>query len=93
VDVAVFPPISVANWTVGTLADRIAEVRQLYLDTLADWPVDELPEVDLYGLAEKAGKKPVPQRARAKSGKTAAKKTAKKAAAKGPRTRGPKGRP
>lgn len=65
VDVAVFPPISVQDWTVETLPDRIAEVRQLYLDTLANWPVDELPEVDLY--AEK------------KAAKKAAKKTAKKA--------------
>src|ERR1700692_5064130 len=37
VDVAVFPPIPVSDWTVETLADRIAEVRQLFLDTLADW--------------------------------------------------------
>ena len=26
------------------LSRRIDEVRQLYLDTLADWPVDELPK-------------------------------------------------
>lgn len=43
VDVAVFPPIPVDDWTVDTLADRIAEVRQLYLDALADWPTEELP--------------------------------------------------
>lgn len=43
VDVAVFPPISVGDWTVASLDERIAEVRQLYIDTLADWPVDELP--------------------------------------------------
>lgn len=43
VDVAVFPAISVEDWTLDTLPERIAEVRQLYLDTLADWPVDELP--------------------------------------------------
>jgi putative phosphoserine phosphatase/1-acylglycerol-3-phosphate O-acyltransferase len=48
VDVAVFPPISVSDWTVDTLPDRIAEVRQLYVDTLADWPIDELPEASLY---------------------------------------------
>ena len=39
VDVAVFPPISVQDWTVETLPEHIAEVRQLYLDTLANWPV------------------------------------------------------
>jgi putative phosphoserine phosphatase/1-acylglycerol-3-phosphate O-acyltransferase len=38
VDVAVFPPISVADWTPDNLDERIAEVRQLYLDTLASWP-------------------------------------------------------
>ncbi len=37
------------------LPDRIAEVRQPYLDTLADWPVDGLPAVDQY--AEKAARK------------------------------------
>jgi putative phosphoserine phosphatase/1-acylglycerol-3-phosphate O-acyltransferase len=58
VDVAVFPPIPVDDWTVDDLPDRIAEVRQLYLDTLANWPVDELPEVALYKRAKKrpAGK-------------------------------------
>jgi 1-acyl-sn-glycerol-3-phosphate acyltransferase len=40
VDVAVLPPIPVDDWTLDTLPDRIAEVRQLYLDTLADWPTD-----------------------------------------------------
>ena len=48
VDVAVFPPISVNDWTVETLSDRIAEVRQLYLDTLADWPATKLPDHDVY---------------------------------------------
>ena len=61
VDVAVFPPISVADWTVDTLSDRIAEVRQLYVDTLADWPVDELPDHDVYR------KKPAPRKAPAKA--------------------------
>jgi putative phosphoserine phosphatase/1-acylglycerol-3-phosphate O-acyltransferase len=40
VDAAVLPPIPVGGWTHETLPDRIAEVRQLYLDTLADWPED-----------------------------------------------------
>ena len=38
VDVVVYPPISVADWTLDDLPERIAEVRQLYLDTLKDWP-------------------------------------------------------
>jgi putative phosphoserine phosphatase / 1-acylglycerol-3-phosphate O-acyltransferase len=60
VDVAVFPPISVSDWTHDALPDRIAEVRQLYLDTLADWPVDELPEAGLYRREKKAAPLKVP---------------------------------
>lgn len=78
VDVAVFPPIPVDDWTLDTLPEHIAEVRQLYLDTLANWPVDELPEVDLYA-EKKAARK-----ARPPVAKTAAKKTAKKVASKAP---------
>ncbi|MEY8015397.1 HAD-IB family hydrolase [Mycobacterium servetii] len=74
VDVAVFPPIPVDDWTVETLPERIAEVRRLYLDTLADWPTDELPESDLYKT--KAAKKAPAKKAPAK------KAPAKKAAAK-----------
>jgi putative phosphoserine phosphatase / 1-acylglycerol-3-phosphate O-acyltransferase len=73
VDVAVFPPISVQDWTIEALPEHIAEVRQLYLDTLANWPAEELgelPEVDLY-----AGKKAA-KRVKAQPAKTAAKKTA-----------------
>ena len=74
VDVAVFPPISVQDWTTENLNDRIAEVRQLYLDTLADWPRDTLPESPLYA------RKP-PRKAAVKT--TPAKKApAKKAPAK-----------
>lgn len=90
VDVAVFPPISVQDWTLDTLPDRIAEVRQLYLDTLANWPVGELPEVDLYAekkaadkarsrTAEAPAKKPAAKKAPAK--KASAKKAASKAKA------------
>lgn len=39
VDVAVLPPIPTANWKLKDLDRHIAEVRQLYLDTLANWPV------------------------------------------------------
>ncbi|MGJ6123270.1 HAD-IB family hydrolase [Mycolicibacterium sp. Y3] len=48
VDIAVFPPISTDDWTHDNLSERIAEVRRLYLDTLAAWPRDQLPEVPLY---------------------------------------------
>ncbi|HEX7322769.1 MAG TPA: HAD-IB family hydrolase/lysophospholipid acyltransferase family protein [Mycobacterium sp.] len=97
VDVAVFPPILVADWAVNTLTERIAEVRQLFLDTLADWPVDTLPEPDLYRRPkQRPAKKAVPRSA----AKQAAKKVAKRSApggvaakgSAGPRAAGPKGR-
>jgi putative phosphoserine phosphatase / 1-acylglycerol-3-phosphate O-acyltransferase len=69
VDVAVFPPISVKDWTLDTLSDRIAEVRQLYVDTLADWPVDELPKASLYRQAKKAAPKRAPRKATSKATK------------------------
>ena len=38
VDVAVLEPIDVSEWKLEELSERIAEVRQLYVDTLANWP-------------------------------------------------------
>ncbi len=38
VQVAVLPPISTARWTAKTLDRQVARVRQMFLDTLADWP-------------------------------------------------------
>ena len=38
VQVAVLPPIDVTKWKVEELDKRIEEVRQLYLDTLENWP-------------------------------------------------------
>ncbi|MFL0180473.1 HAD-IB family hydrolase [Mycobacterium sp. SMC-15] len=84
VDVAVFPAISVEDWTVDSLPERIAEVRQLYLDTLADWPVDELPawSPKPSAPAKKAAAKKAPAK-KAPAKKAPAKKVpAKKAAAK-----------
>ena len=82
VDVAVFPPIPVTDWTLEKLADRIAEVRQLYVDTLADWPVDELPEIGPYRREKKAAPKKAPRKAASKPAKaTPAKATAAKAGA------------
>ncbi len=91
VDVAVFPPVPVADWTVDTLADRIAEVRQLYLDTLADWPEGELPEADLYSDAEKPAEKPARKPAK-KPAKGPAGKAASKAVPGNRRTPPAKGR-
>jgi putative phosphoserine phosphatase/1-acylglycerol-3-phosphate O-acyltransferase len=91
VDVVVYPPIPVDDWTHDNLSDRIAEVRQLYLDTLEDWPHGELPTPGLYtrkkAPVKKAAKK-APAKAAAKAPAKAAakkvteKKPAKKAAAK-----------
>lgn len=38
VDVAVLPPIPTKDWKLDDLDEHIAEVRQQFLDTLADWP-------------------------------------------------------
>ena len=38
VDIAVLPPVSVADWTLDDLAMRIEQVRARYLELLADWP-------------------------------------------------------
>ncbi len=83
VDVVVFPPIPVDDWTLDTLNERIAEVRQLYLDTLSDWPIDEVPEHPLYARAAKA-KKEARARAKPAAKKTTAKPAAKAAAKKAP---------
>ncbi len=95
VDVVVYPPIPVDDWTQENMTERIEEVRQLYLDTLKDWPHDELPVPDLYTRTESGEKTPKKEKAAAKKApakkapakkapaKKAAKKTpAKKAAAK-----------
>ena len=39
VDIAVLPPVSVADWTVANLRDKIEQIRGDYLELLADWPV------------------------------------------------------
>lgn len=38
IEVVVHPPVPTGTWTVDQLDDRVAEVRQLYLDTLDHWP-------------------------------------------------------
>ena len=40
VDVAVLPPVPTDDWSRANLEEKIAEVRQMYLDTLGDWPED-----------------------------------------------------
>jgi putative phosphoserine phosphatase/1-acylglycerol-3-phosphate O-acyltransferase len=41
VDVHVLEPISVADWTVDTLGGHVADVRELFVRTLGDWPVED----------------------------------------------------
>jgi putative phosphoserine phosphatase/1-acylglycerol-3-phosphate O-acyltransferase len=81
VDVAVFPPIPVDDWTPENLSERIAEVRQLYLDTLREWPFDGIPDVPLYSRAP-ATKAPAKKASatRASAKKAPAKKAASKKA-------------
>ena len=38
VDIAVLPPVSVADWTAENLTEKIEQVRADYLEILADWP-------------------------------------------------------
>ena len=95
VDVIVYPPIPVDDWTVENLSARIAEVRRLYLDTLKNWPRDEVPETKLASgaAASKAAKKAPAKKAAAKKATTkkaaddgnSTPKAAKKAAARGRR--------
>jgi putative phosphoserine phosphatase/1-acylglycerol-3-phosphate O-acyltransferase len=40
VDIAVLPPVSVVNWTLRNLRERIEQVRTAYLETLAHWPAE-----------------------------------------------------
>ncbi len=87
VDIAVFPPIPVDNWTVDGLPDHIEQVRQLYLDTLANWPVDELPKADVYARGRKAAPKKTARRA------TKAQPARKSQTSSTPRKARPKGRP
>ncbi|TDU26897.1 putative phosphoserine phosphatase/1-acylglycerol-3-phosphate O-acyltransferase [Panacagrimonas perspica] len=38
VQVAILPPVDVSGWKLTELNERIAEVRQMYVDTLENWP-------------------------------------------------------
>ncbi len=41
--VAVLPPVDVSGWTADDMDARIAEVRQMYVDTLDHWPTGGKP--------------------------------------------------
>jgi putative phosphoserine phosphatase/1-acylglycerol-3-phosphate O-acyltransferase len=60
VDIAVFPPIPTDDWTVRTLPRRITAIRQLYVDTLADWPADDVPLAHRAKAGRPARKKATP---------------------------------
>lgn len=79
VDVVVYPPIPVDDWTHENLSERIEEVRQLYIDTLKNWPHDTLPTPELYTRTAKKKAKKATKKSTAK--KTTKKATAKKSAA------------
>ena len=82
VDVIVYPPLALDDWNLDNLTEKIAEVRQLYVDTLKDWPTDAVPDAALYtaktsrSAGKTAGKKAPAKKAAAK--KAPAKKTAAK---------------
>ncbi len=86
VDVVVYPAIPIDDWTVENLPAKIAEVRQLYLDTLKNWPRDEVPETKLTAEPKKTTPKKAPAKKapakKAPAKKAPAKTTAKKAAKK-----------
>ena len=86
VDIVVYPPLSLDGWTLGNLGEKIEQVRQLYIDTLADWPLATVPSSDLYTRRAAPAGKAAAAAKRASSGtakKTPAKKTpAKKTPAK-----------
>ena len=85
VDIVVYPPISVADWTLDDLTDRIVEVRQIFVDTLENWPVSSVPDAAIYNRAKAPAKKAPAKKAPAKKApakKAPAKKAAKKAPAK-----------
>ena len=82
VDIVVYPPISLDDWTLDDLPERIAEVRQLYVDTLENWPVGKVPKIGIYAdrpAAKKAAAKKAPAK-KAPAKKAAAKKVAAKKA-------------
>ena len=41
VQVAVLPPLSVADWTLADLEQRIASVHEMFTRVLAHWPVTD----------------------------------------------------
>jgi len=40
IEVCVLPPVDTSDWQRETIADHVAQVRGMFLDTLANWPTD-----------------------------------------------------
>jgi putative phosphoserine phosphatase/1-acylglycerol-3-phosphate O-acyltransferase len=40
IEVCVLPPVDTSDWQRETIADHVAEVRGMFLDTLANWPTE-----------------------------------------------------
>jgi putative phosphoserine phosphatase/1-acylglycerol-3-phosphate O-acyltransferase len=79
VDVAVFPPIPVDDWTLDSLPEHIAEVRQLVSGhPQPTGPSTSCPEVDLYAEKKAAKKARAKSAAKAATSRAPAKKTAAK---------------
>jgi putative phosphoserine phosphatase/1-acylglycerol-3-phosphate O-acyltransferase len=38
VDIVVLPPVDTSQWSVETIDDHVKEVRDMFVETLADWP-------------------------------------------------------
>jgi putative phosphoserine phosphatase/1-acylglycerol-3-phosphate O-acyltransferase len=38
--VCVLPPVDTSEWRRETMADHVAEVRGMFLDTLENWPTE-----------------------------------------------------
>jgi putative phosphoserine phosphatase/1-acylglycerol-3-phosphate O-acyltransferase len=43
VEVAVLEPVDTSTWTTSTIDDHVAEVRGMFIETLADWPGPHKP--------------------------------------------------
>jgi len=94
VDIVVYPPISLDDWTVDDLPERIAEVREIFVETLENWPLGKVPKIGLYAdqpTAKKAPAKKAPAK-KVPAKKVAAKKAAVKKAATATTPKTPKGR-
>ena len=50
VEVMVLPPIDTSTWTVEEIGKRAEEVRQMYVSTLADWPLESFVDDSVKSL-------------------------------------------